>query len=163
MCCGRSNVERVAYETEFGTGWLVVDGERLVEIVLPGMTAPDVPAGHNARAVRWGQALEAYYSGRASLIPRPDLVAAAATTRWSADVYAEVSAIRPGTTMTYADVACATRRPGAARAVGAAMARNRFAPFIPCHRVVGADGSLRGYAGGLDLKRSLLEMERASG
>jgi len=43
------------------------------------------------------------------------------------------------------------------------MARNPFAPLIPCHRVVGADGSLRGYGGGLDMKRYLIEMEHRGG
>ena len=63
--------------------------------------------------------------------------------------------------MTYAEVAAEAGRPGAARAVGTAMAANRFAPVIPCHRVVGSDGSLRGYGGGLEMKRSLLAVERA--
>jgi len=63
--------------------------------------------------------------------------------------------------MTYAAVASQVGHPGAARAIGAAMAKNRFAPMIPCHRVVGTDGSLRGYAGGLAMKRHLLEVEAA--
>ena len=63
--------------------------------------------------------------------------------------------------MTYADVAALVGRPRAARAVGAAMAKNRFAPMIPCHRVIGTDGSLRGYAGGIEMKRRLLDMEAA--
>jgi O-6-methylguanine DNA methyltransferase len=64
--------------------------------------------------------------------------------------------------MTYAAVAAAVGRPGAARAVGAAMAANRFAPMIPCHRVVGSDGSLRGYAGGVEMKRYLITLEAGS-
>jgi len=76
-------------------------------------------------------------------------------------VYRAVTAIPPGNTMTYADVASQVGHPGAARAIGAAMAKNRFAPMIPCHRVVGTDGSLRGYAGGIAMKRHLLEVEAA--
>jgi len=72
-----------------------------------------------------------------------------------------VASIPRGATMTYATVAAAVGRPGAARAVGAAMAANRFAPVIPCHRVVGSDGTLRGYAGGLEMKLRMLVMEGA--
>jgi methylated-DNA-[protein]-cysteine S-methyltransferase len=57
-------------------------------------------------------------------------------------------------------VAEAAGRPGAARVVGAAMAANPFAPVIPCHRVVGSDGTLRGYGGGLEMKQAMLDMER---
>ncbi len=156
-------MERVAYRTDHGTGWLVVEGDGLVEIVLPGGGAPAFPDGDGGAARRWIEALEAYYEGRASLLPQPWIVSAAGTTPWSARVYEIVSGIQPGSTLTYADVARLADRPGAARAVGAAMARNRFAPFIPCHRVVGTDGTMRGYAGGTELKRALLEMERSHG
>jgi O-6-methylguanine DNA methyltransferase len=74
-------------------------------------------------------------------------------------IYERVVAIPPGSTLTYAEVARECGAPGAARAVGAAMAENPVAPLIPCHRVVGSDGSLRGYAGGIEMKRRLLDME----
>ncbi|MEN0019574.1 MAG: methylated-DNA--[protein]-cysteine S-methyltransferase [Planctomycetota bacterium] len=64
-------------------------------------------------------------------------------------------------TRTYADIACALGKPGAARAVGLANGRNRMAIIVPCHRVIGADGSLTGYGGGLDRKRKLLHHEGA--
>ena len=65
-----------------------------------------------------------------------------------------------GDTVCYADVAARAGRPGAARAAGAAVGRNPIAVIVPCHRVVGADGSLTGYAGGLPAKRALLRLER---
>ena len=68
--------------------------------------------------------------------------------------------IPPGETRSYAWLAAAAGRPGAFRAAGQAMARNRLAIVIPCHRVIGSDGGLHGYGGGLDKKASLLEMER---
>jgi methylated-DNA-[protein]-cysteine S-methyltransferase len=65
-----------------------------------------------------------------------------------------------GRTVSYRDVAAAAGFPGAARATGHAVGRNPVAIVVPCHRVVGADGSLTGYAGGLDRKRALLDHER---
>jgi O-6-methylguanine DNA methyltransferase len=71
-----------------------------------------------------------------------------------------VSAVPYGETRTYGGIAAEMGRPGAARAVGRANAANPLAIIIPCHRLVGADGGLRGYAGGLHLKRWLLDHER---
>ena len=64
-----------------------------------------------------------------------------------------------GETTSYAALAEAIGHPGSARAVGAANGANPLAIVVPCHRVVGADGTLTGYAGGLDAKRSLLTLE----
>jgi len=66
-----------------------------------------------------------------------------------------------GSTRTYTQQAAAIGRPRAARAVGAANGRNAISIVVPCHRVVGANGKLTGYAGGLDVKRFLLEHEQA--
>ena len=71
-----------------------------------------------------------------------------------------MEAIPFGETRTYGQIAAAVGNPKAVRAVGQANHRNPIPIFIPCHRVVGADGTLTGYAGGLELKRSLLELER---
>lgn len=65
-----------------------------------------------------------------------------------------------GTTRSYAALARQIGRPGASRAVGAANGRNPVSMIVPCHRLVGADGGLRGFAGGLEAKRWLLAMER---
>ena len=68
--------------------------------------------------------------------------------------------IAPGTTRSYAEIAAAIGRPAAVRAVGRANGDNGLAIVIPCHRVIGADGSLTGYGGGLWRKAWLLEHER---
>ncbi|MFW6366622.1 MAG: methylated-DNA--[protein]-cysteine S-methyltransferase, partial [Spirochaetota bacterium] len=65
-----------------------------------------------------------------------------------------------GKAASYASVAEAAGNPGACRAVGTVLARNPFLVVIPCHRVLGSDGSLKGYAGGSDRKRILLSLER---
>jgi methylated-DNA-[protein]-cysteine S-methyltransferase len=74
-------------------------------------------------------------------------------------VWAELLAIPYGETASYGEIAARIGRPGMARAVGRANARNPIAIICPCHRVIGGDGSLTGYGGGLDTKRALLELE----
>ena len=68
--------------------------------------------------------------------------------------------IRSGETRSYAWLAAAAGRPGAFRAAGQAMAKNRLAVLIPCHRVISSDGGLHGYGGGLEKKAQLLGLER---
>ena len=80
-------------------------------------------------------------------------------TRFEQAVYRVVAAIPRGQTRSYGWVARRLGRPTAARAVGNALHRNPFAPRIPCHRVVAADSTLGGYAGGLARKRTLLRRE----
>jgi methylated-DNA-[protein]-cysteine S-methyltransferase len=75
-------------------------------------------------------------------------------------VWEALGEIPYGATISYAELAAAVGRPGAARAVGAANGRNPIAVVIPCHRVIGASGALTGYGGGLGRKRLLLDLER---
>ena len=88
-----------------------------------------------------------------------DLPLALEGTPWQRSVWDAVAAIPFGETRTYASVAASLGRPGASRAVGHANGRNPACIVVPCHRVVGSDGSLTGYAYGLDAKRALLEHE----
>lgn len=74
-------------------------------------------------------------------------------------VWTALRAIPRGRTTSYAAIARSIGRPSAVRAVGAAVGRNPALVIVPCHRVVGSDGSLTGYAGGLPRKRSLLQIE----
>jgi O-6-methylguanine DNA methyltransferase len=78
-------------------------------------------------------------------------------------VLAETLRIPAGRTRTYGWLAAKVGRPRAARAVGRVMATNPLPLVIPCHRVVGSDGSLHGYGGGLPMKAALLRMEGARG
>lgn len=79
------------------------------------------------------------------------------------EVLEELVAVPYGMTTTYAELAAEAGRPRAARAAGSAMATNPIPIIVPCHRVLRSDGSLGGYAGGLDVKRTLLALEGASG
>ena len=81
-------------------------------------------------------------------------------TEFQRAVWAGLSEIPYGETWTYGQLAEAIGRPGAARAVGLANGRNPISIVVPCHRVVGATGSLTGYAGGMERKAFLLSLER---
>jgi methylated-DNA-[protein]-cysteine S-methyltransferase len=154
-------MKRAPYATPFGTGWVTFDGGTVVELRLPGSPPPEMEQA-TRRPVPIAElvaSLERYFAGNGPLPAPTDEIERAGTTPWQRAVYRVVAAIPAGTTMSYSEVAAAAGRPGAARAVGSAMARNPFAPIIPCHRVVGSDGSLGGYGGGLAMKSALLEME----
>ena len=112
-----------------------------------------VDSEHTASVV---EQLEDYFSGRRSQF---DLVLAPRGTDFQHAVWAELRRIPPGETRTYGEIARALGRPGASRAVGRANATNPLPIVVPCHRVVGADGSLTGFAGGLGWKRRLLAIE----
>ena len=76
-------------------------------------------------------------------------------------MWREIAKVPFGETITYAELAARAGSPGSARAAGAATGRNPLAIVVPCHRIVGADGALTGYAGGLPRKESLLALEGA--
>jgi methylated-DNA-[protein]-cysteine S-methyltransferase len=106
------------------------------------------------------EALESYFDGDFAALP---------TIRWETAgtpfqraVWTALTAIPAGTTLSYGALAARLGMPKAVRAVGLANAANPIGVVVPCHRVVGADGSLTGYGGGLERKRWLLEHERAA-
>lgn len=88
-----------------------------------------------------------------------DLPLAPEGTEFQKKVWAALCAIPYGETRSYGQIAAAVGNPKGARAVGMACNRNPIGIVIPCHRVVGADGALTGYFGGLDLKAALLRLE----
>ena len=102
--------------------------------------------------------LEAYFRGERQTF---DLPLNLRGTPFQQEVWAALRKIPYGTTLSYGKLAATLGRPVAARAVGSANNRNPLPIFIPCHRVIGADGNLVGYLGGLDWKRRLLALERA--
>lgn len=91
---------------------------------------------------------------------RFELPLAAPGTPFQREVWTALAAIPYGETVSYGALAARLGRPNASRAVGRANATNPIALVVPCHRVVGATGALTGYAGGLALKRALLDFER---
>jgi AraC family transcriptional regulator of adaptative response/methylated-DNA-[protein]-cysteine methyltransferase len=91
----------------------------------------------------------------------PELPIDVAGTAFQEAVWRELRKIPPGETRSYAQIAAAVGKPGAVRAAGSANGANHVAVLIPCHRVVRSDGSLGGYAGGIERKRKLLDAEQA--
>jgi len=103
--------------------------------------------------------LHEYFSGRRRSFTVP---LALDGTPFQRQVWEHLQRVRYGTTVSYAELARRVGRPGGARAVGHANARNPVAVIVPCHRVVGTDGTLTGYGGGLTAKRWLLEIEAST-
>ncbi len=105
-----------------------------------------------------GDAIRRFFDGEIDAFAHVEL--APAGTTFQKRVWNALLAIEPGTTVSYGAIARAIGAPHAARAIGAANAANPIAIAIPCHRVVGADGTLTGYAFGVERKKWLLDHER---
>jgi methylated-DNA-[protein]-cysteine S-methyltransferase len=101
--------------------------------------------------------LAEYFAGRRTAF---DLPLAPAGTEFQRKVWAGLLAIPYGQTISYGELAGRIGRPAASRAVGLANGKNPVAIVVPCHRVIGSDGSMTGYGGGLDRKRFLLALEQ---
>lgn len=103
--------------------------------------------------------LEAYFAGKLTVFDLPfDL---SSGTAFQQSVWREIIKIPAGQTTTYGSICQAINKPQAARAVGAATGKNPVGIIIPCHRVVGSTGAMTGYAGGLERKVHLLQLEGA--
>lgn len=122
----------------------------------PAFAAPHV--ADDPLLTRAAAQLQAYFDGASRRFDVPiDLQG----TPFQRAVWDALLAISPGATRTYGAIARDLGHPAAVRAVGAAVGRNPLSIVVPCHRVIGSDGSLTGYAGGLERKRALLRLEAA--
>lgn len=123
----------------------------------PGALATPTTAG-NGFLTQAADELAAYFSGHAKStvfnVPLDPQGTAFQQAVWQA-----LRAVATGSISSYGDIAAALGMPKAARAVGAAVGRNPVSIIVPCHRVLGRDGSLTGYAGGLQRKQALLQLE----
>jgi methylated-DNA-[protein]-cysteine S-methyltransferase len=127
---------------------LYTDGHRL-----------HIPAGDDdGRFADVARQLDEYFAGERTEF---DLPLSQHGTPFELDVWNALRRIPYGETRSYGELA--RERGSVARAVGRANGRNQISIIVPCHRVIGADGSLTGYAGGLEAKRALLEHERGIG
>ena len=120
-------------------------------------SAPTI--GRNPHLDALESQLGEYFAGTRTTF---DLPLARRGTAFEESVWAWLQTIPPGETRSYADGATAVGRPQAVRAIGRANGRNPVAIVVPCHRVIGSDGVLTGYGGGLWRKRALLDLEERS-
>ncbi|MGX1545019.1 methylated-DNA--[protein]-cysteine S-methyltransferase [Streptomyces adustus] len=162
-----------AHRTPLGSLTLAATDEALVlcafddreqavaRIARGGLTAVDADAATPAQlriVEEAGRQVDAYLEGRSRTFTVPmDLRLA---TPFSRTTVERLDSLLPyGVTGTYAELAAALGRPRAARAVGTALGANPLCVVLPCHRVVGSGGRLTGYAGGVEAKRFLLDLE----
>ena len=125
---------------------------------VPGGVSPGPPGGADAAVLaRAADQLGEYFEGARTSF---DLPLALRGTVFQRGVWESLLGIGYGQTVTYAQLADQIGRPTAVRAVGHANGGNPGSIIVPCHRVVGSDGSLTGYGGGLDNKRRLLDLEQ---
>ena len=122
------------------------DGKAITRIGFGKQTAPETPLIHEAR-----KQLDEYFDGKRQAF---DLPLNPQGTDFQKKVWDALLKIPYGQTVSYKDI-----DPNAPRAVGMACNKNPIAIVIPCHRVIGSNGSLTGYAGGLDFKKRLLDLE----
>ena len=149
-------------QSPIGPLTVVATNGALVAVLMDGHHRPPVPES------AWGERvddalpdatrqLEEYVAGQRQAFNLP---LAPSGTEFQRRVWAALAEIPYGETRSYGQIATAIGQPGASRAVGMANGRNPVSVVVPCHRVVGASGSLTGYAGGPERKQFLLDLER---
>ena len=151
------------FDTPIGTLRLVGDERHLARVDLPNAAASEPVAAWRKEQRTLPAALLA---GKRQLLEYFDgtrrdfeLPLAPDGTAFQRRVWEELCRIPYGETISYGGLARRIRKPTASRAVGAANGRNPLAIVVPCHRVIGADGTLTGYGGGLTVKEALLALE----
>ena len=148
-----------------GTITLATNGDALVGVWFDGQKhQPDFQVwsqrpGHPVLVAAQTQ-LAQYFAGERTVFDLP--LGLRGGTEFQQAVWRALLDIAPGATVSYGELARGIGKTQEVRAVGAAVGRNPLSIVVPCHRVVGADGTLTGYAGGLDRKQALLALEQAA-
>lgn len=147
------------YQSPLGTLRIAADEKGITGLAFSDMPLTDAIAEQTPLLKKAAAQLDEYFAGARRSF---DLPLNPAGTEFQKKVWDALVGIGYGETRTYGRIAATTGNPKACRAVGMANNRNPIAIIIPCHRVVGANGSLTGYAGGLDKKEFLLDLERTN-
>lgn len=141
----------------FGQMLLTSNGSELTGLHLPGFDTSEIDDLNEDAVLReTGRQLRAYFAGKLQAF---DIPLSPPGTPFQRRAWEELCRIPYGMTISYAEQARRIGRPSASRAVGGANGRNPIAIIVPCHRVIGANGTLTGYGGGLDRKQWLLDHE----
>ncbi|SFC46162.1 methylated-DNA-[protein]-cysteine S-methyltransferase [Polaromonas sp. OV174] len=145
--------------TDKGLAGLWFEGQRHLPTELSGQAGSWPRNDEHPLLQETCRQLSEYFAGRRSHFELPlDL---AYGTEFQQSVWQALLAIPQGDTASYGEVSQRIGKPAAVRAVGAAVGRNPISVIVPCHRVMGSNGSLTGYAGGLERKTALLKLEHA--
>lgn len=148
----------IFYESDVGRIGISEKDGRIAKVYITNDTVPeDVQLCETPLLKEAVRQLKSYFAGELREFTLP---LAPEGTDFMKKVWAALCEIPYGQTASYKEIAEKIGAPKAARAVGLANNRNPIPVFIPCHRVIGADGSLTGYAGGLDMKKRLLDLEK---
>jgi methylated-DNA-[protein]-cysteine S-methyltransferase len=150
--------DEVVVATAVGPIGLTAAGDALTGVWLRA-TKPCGPAPARGVLAEAARQLASYFAGRLRVF---DLPLAPRGTPFQVAVWDALRTIPYGETWSYADLARQIGRPIAVRAVGAANGQNPLPIVVPCHRVIGSNGRLVGFGGGLDMKRALLDIERGT-
>ena len=149
----------VSLDTPLGKLGVFEQGSKIVRVSF-SFTENDMKLSPSDIAQRAANQIDEYFLGKRKSFDLP--LSFEGATPFRKKVYSQLLKVEYGKTVTYKDVACAILQPTAARAVGGALNKNPLLILVPCHRVVGADGSLTGFACGADKKRFLIELEKSN-
>lgn len=144
------------FDTPLGTMALGAEEGTIIRLYLPGDPVPRLMSHPTPLLEKAAAQLTEYFAGKRKVF---DLPLAPQGTPFQQKVWAVLQEIPWGQTRSYKELAEMVCCPNGFRAVGAANSRNPIPILIPCHRVIAADGSLGGYAGGLEMKQALLAIE----
>lgn len=146
------------YESPLGKIVLTENGSAITQLVFSEVLPEEVNCMETPLLKKAHQQLQEYFDGKRK---RFDLPLQPKGTDFQQKVWQALQEIPYGAVCSYQDIARVIGNAKACRAVGGANNKNPIAIIIPCHRVIGANGSLVGYGGGLPLKRKLLELEKS--
>ena len=161
-------IDWCTFETPLGTMLATAEAGALTGLYFagqkyspePGDDWRERPDAAPFAAVR--EQVAAYFAGTRSAFDLPLLPKGGRATGFQREVWRRIAEVPTGSTITYGELARRRGRPAAVRAAGAATGRNPVSLIVPCHRIVGHDGALTGYAGGVERKRALLALERGT-
>ena len=142
------------YQSPFGLLKIgAADGKVILVGIVSKQDEPNQPTALSAEVYRQ---LQEYFAGKRTMFTVPYALNG---TSFQQTVWTQIAKIPYGQTVTYKDIAQAIDKPRAFQATGRAVGANPLAILIPCHRVVGSNGELTGYAFGLEMKKALLNLE----
>ena len=145
------------YKSPVGILKIKTDGKSITEVYMIKDKLVEMQTSTNPIIVEACKQFDEYFAGKRKMFDLP--LSPQGGTHFQQTVWKQLQEIPYGQTISYSQLAQAIHNPKACRAVGSANGKNPISIIIPCHRVIAADGSIGGYAGGLDMKKQLLDLE----